>query len=205
MNHQLVAVNTNPTTSATRALTLLTFKVGDYEYGLPATDVVHIIKLVTITYLPEAPPPIQGIINLRGKAVPIMDMRHSFGLAPHAYSLYTPIILADITGQGQLLGLIVDLVEQVLHVAWGNLERSDPLKLHQFPGQTVQLAACLAAVAKVDRRVILTLNPQALLTPADQSQLSQALARRGRVWAKRLDFTTPRRQSVNPARVMMPS
>lgn len=65
-----------------RALQMLVFEVGGQRYGLPAADVVELLRAVSIVPLPGAPASIEGIINLRGKVVPVLDVRWRFGLPP---------------------------------------------------------------------------------------------------------------------------
>jgi purine-binding chemotaxis protein CheW len=159
------------TTQSTATLTiLLTFDVAEQTYGLPVTDVVRIIEMVTITHLPDVPDTIQGIINLQGKAVPVMDLRQRFGLPHQTYGLHTPIILVNMDNN-RMLGLIVDAVEDVLEVVAKNMEMTDAI----VPADLSAKAAPLAGVAKVNRQMILILNAQGLLTQTEHFELSQAL------------------------------
>lgn len=162
--------------SATQQLALLTFKVDQQLYGLPVTSVVRIIEMVTLTRLPDAPEIIEGIINLHGKAVPVMDLHRRFGLPQPDYRLHTPIILVDIEGGNHTtMGLIVDTVEQVLDVPYKDLEMAETIVPAELAGQMAARAAYLAGVAKIDRQMILVLNVQALLRPAEQLELAEVL------------------------------
>ena len=165
------------TTQSTATLnTLLTFDVEEQIYGLPVTEVVRIIEMVTITHLPDVPDTIQGIINLQGKAVPVMDLRQRFGLPHQAYGLHTPIILVNMEGN-RMLGLIVDAVEDVLEVVAKNMEMADAI----VPAELSAKAAPLAGVAKVNRQMVLILNAHGLLSQAEHRELSQALGLSGNV------------------------
>ncbi|MDR0382083.1 MAG: chemotaxis protein CheW [Oscillospiraceae bacterium] len=93
----------------------LTFAVGDEDYGVEIAYVTEIINVQTITELPELPPYIRGIINLRGKIVPVMDVRIRFNKEPEEYTDRTCIIVVDIGDAG--IGLIVDLVREVLEIS----------------------------------------------------------------------------------------
>ena len=166
---------TTRTTESAATLALLVFKVDDQLYGLPVISVVRIIEMVTITPLPGAPEVIEGIINLHGKAVPIMDLRRSFNLPPCSYGLHTPIILVDLISHDYILGLIVDAVEDVLEVSVDDLELTETIVPTELATQMAARAAYLAGVAKVDWRLILVLNVQALLSPTVQGQLSRVL------------------------------
>ena len=151
-------------------LALLTFTMAGQAYGLPVNQVVRIIEMVTIIQLPGVPDLIQGIINLGGKVVPVMDLRRRFGLPPQAYGLYTPIILVDIDVGHRIFGLIVDTVEQVLDVSGDDLEITEAIMPTELANQMTTGAAYLAGAAKVDRQMILVLNVPALLSRR-QSQL----------------------------------
>jgi purine-binding chemotaxis protein CheW len=164
--------------TSTDTLALLTFTVGGQTYSLPVTSVVRIIEMVTITRLPGVPDTIQGIINLQGKAVPVVDLRLRLGLSWQAYGLHTPIILTEMNGDGQVLGLIVDTVEDVLNAPHKSLEMTKSVVPAELMGQMAIQAArgSVAGVAKVERQMILVLNVHALLTPTEQIQLSETLA-----------------------------
>jgi len=155
---------------------LLVSTVGEHRYGLPVTSVVRIVEMVTITPLPNAPSIIQGIINVQGKVVPVMELRHRFGLCRQAYGLHTPIILADMNGDGRMLGLIVDTVEDVIHVPRASLEITEAFVPPELMEQMATHAAHLAGVAKVDRQMIPVLEVRVLLTQTEEIELSQALA-----------------------------
>jgi len=132
--------------------------------------------MVTITQLPGVPDLIHGVINLGGKVVPVMDLRHRFGLPPQAYGLHTPIVLADIDVGHGILGLIADTVEHVLDVSGNDLEITESIVPAALTNQVSIGTAHLAGVAKVDRQMILVLDVPALLSPADKANLSRTLA-----------------------------
>jgi purine-binding chemotaxis protein CheW len=91
----------------------LTFAVGE-DYGVGISYVTEIINVQAITEVPELPTYIKGIINLRGKIIPVMDVRVRFNKEPKAYNERTCIIVVDIGDTG--IGLIVDMVREVLHI-----------------------------------------------------------------------------------------
>lgn len=92
----------------------LTFAVGDEDYGVNICYVKEIINVQTITEVPELPPYIKGIINLRGKIIPVMDVRIRFNKEPRDYNDRTCIIVVDIGDLG--IGLIVDVVREVMYI-----------------------------------------------------------------------------------------
>lgn len=98
----------------------LTFMLGDESYGLEIRHVTEIIGLQSITKVPDVPDYIQGIINLRGKVIPIMDVRIRFGMAVRDYDARTCIIVINI--QESSVGLIVDTVSEVADIDEAQIE-----------------------------------------------------------------------------------
>lgn len=92
----------------------LTFHLAGEDYGAEIQYVNEIIGIQRITPVPEMPPYIKGMINLRGKIIPIMDMRKRFRLPEQDYTERTCIIVIDVGGI--LVGLVVDTVKEVLYI-----------------------------------------------------------------------------------------
>lgn len=92
----------------------LTFKIGKEEYGIEIRHVTEIIGIQAITEIPELPMYIKGIINLRGKIIPVMDVRLRFKKEPAEYNDRTCIIVIDIDDVS--VGLIVDNVSEVISI-----------------------------------------------------------------------------------------
>lgn len=102
----------------------LTFALAQEEYGLLVMKVREIIKIMDITAVPQVPGHIKGVINLRGKVIPIVDLRLKFGLPVQEYTERTCIIVAEVEiDQRQvMLGIIVDSVSEVLNIALDEIE-----------------------------------------------------------------------------------
>jgi purine-binding chemotaxis protein CheW len=102
----------------------LTFGLGREEYGLPVLKVREIIKLMDITAVPQAPPHVKGVINLRGKVIPVVDLRLKFQLPSQDYTERTSIIVVEVEGTqgGILMGVIVDSVSEVLNISADEIE-----------------------------------------------------------------------------------
>ncbi len=92
----------------------LTFLLGEEVYAIEIRLVTEIIALQPIAELPEAPEYIKGVVNIRGKVIPVMDIRLKFKLDPVEYGLRTYIIVIDVKGLS--VGLIVDNVSEVLSI-----------------------------------------------------------------------------------------
>lgn len=97
----------------------LTFMLGKETYGLEIMHVTEIIGIQPITEVPELPQYIKGIINLRGKIIPVMDVRLRFGKSYREYDDRTCIVVIDISDIS--IGLIVDSVSEVLSIAEDNI------------------------------------------------------------------------------------
>lgn len=98
----------------------LTFALNREEYGIEIGYVTEIIGIQSITEMPDMPCYIKGAINLRGKIIPVMDVRLRFRLAEREYDDRTCIIVINIDGQS--VGLIVDRVSEVLDIPKGEIE-----------------------------------------------------------------------------------
>ncbi|MBI3793789.1 MAG: purine-binding chemotaxis protein CheW [Nitrospinae bacterium] len=92
----------------------LTFVLGHEEYGLEILKVREIISVMEITEVPQVPPFIKGVINLRGKVIPIIDLRLKFGMSAIEYTRETCIIVVNV--RDLLLGIVVDTVAEVLDI-----------------------------------------------------------------------------------------
>lgn len=96
----------------------LTFRLGEEAFAANAGKVLSILEMTKITEVPQAPRFMKGIINLRGKVLPIIDLRMKFGMTPTVYTANTCIIVMDIEMEnGSVeLGILVDSVESVLEI-----------------------------------------------------------------------------------------
>jgi purine-binding chemotaxis protein CheW len=102
----------------------LSFALGNEEYSIPVLKVREIIKIMDITAVPQVPAYVKGVINLRGKVIPVVDLRLKFGFAAQPYSERTCIIVVEVvlaTGP-RMMGIIVDHVSEVLNVAADEIE-----------------------------------------------------------------------------------
>ncbi|MBF0170992.1 MAG: purine-binding chemotaxis protein CheW [Nitrospinae bacterium] len=100
----------------------LTFVLGEESYGLEILKVREIIGVMEITSVPQSPVFIKGVINLRGKVIPVIDLRLKFGMEEVEPTEETCIIVVDI--QGSQMGILVDTVSEVLDIAAGQIEPS---------------------------------------------------------------------------------
>jgi purine-binding chemotaxis protein CheW len=97
----------------------LTFQLADEEYGVEILKVREIIGVMEITAVPQMPIYMKGVINLRGKVIPVIDLRLKFSFQEIEYTEQTCIIVVDV---GREIGIIVDTVSEVLDIPRGNIE-----------------------------------------------------------------------------------
>lgn len=95
-------------------LQVVSFNIGEEEFGVDILKVQEIIRPMEVTRVPQAPEFVDGVINLRGKVIPIVDLRHRFGLERRQQNTHTRIIVVELTGK--VIGFVVDAVSEVLRI-----------------------------------------------------------------------------------------
>ena len=104
----------------------LTFTLAEEEYGIGILKIKEIIGMLPITSVPQTPDFVKGVINLRGKVIPVMDLRLRFGMPSIDYSERTCIIVVEIDGNSGtiLIGIVVDAVSEVLNIKGDDIEKT---------------------------------------------------------------------------------
>lgn len=104
----------------------LTFTLDNEEYGIGILKIKEIIGMMPITGVPKTPDFVKGVINLRGKVIPVVDLRLKFGMASMEYNERTCIIVVEIeTASGMILmGIVVDSVSEVLNIKANDIENT---------------------------------------------------------------------------------
>lgn len=104
----------------------LTFTLAGEEYGISILKVKEIIGLMAITMVPQTPDYVKGVINLRGKVIPVVDIRLKFGMAAMDYTERTCIIVVEVgSGADRIqIGIVVDSVSEVLNIKAGEIEET---------------------------------------------------------------------------------
>ena len=151
-----------------RAGKYLTFALGQEEFGLPVLKVREIIKIMTVTTVPQVPPHVRGVINLRGTVIPVIDLRLKFGMPEVEASAHTCIVVVQVERAGRrvMLGIIVDHVSEVLNISAEEIERTPDF------GETLDTQFMLG-MAKVKGQVKILLDLDAILV-ADASYAAAA-------------------------------
>ncbi|MCF8081659.1 MAG: chemotaxis protein CheW [Deltaproteobacteria bacterium] len=102
----------------------LTFTMAEEEYGIGILKIKEIIGMMPITSVPQAPAFVKGVINLRGKVIPVIDLRLRFGMEKKEYNERTCIIVVEIQGHSDTvtIGIVVDSVSEVLNIKADDIE-----------------------------------------------------------------------------------
>jgi purine-binding chemotaxis protein CheW len=144
---------------------LVSFTLLNEEYGVEVLKVREIIRMTTITHMPNTPPYVEGIINLRGKVIPIMSMRKRFGLAETDNDSQTRIIVIDIAGA--LTGFIVDSVAEVIRISGSEIQPPPSMTTGGIEQEFI-----VGVVNRADRLLIL-LDPDKMLSQTEQEYIGE--------------------------------
>ena len=157
-----------PNASSLLAGKYMTFQLAGEDYGLEILKVREIIGLLQITPIPRAPDFIRGVINLRGRVIPVVDLRVKFGLPATDATEQTVVIVLQVEVDGRTLtmGVLVDRVLEVLNIDATAIEPPPDL------GRVSANADFILGVGKTAHRVVFLLDIARALTGADASQLS---------------------------------
>ena len=153
------------TATANKDTQLLSFKLDDQEYALGIANVVQVVRMVAITPVPKAPQVVEGVINLRGKVIPVVNLRKRCSLPPKPYGVNNHLLIAK-TNQ-RVMALIVDVVSEMLNVPVDSLDSS--LEIGE---DNIEY---LSAVGRLSDRLLLVLNPSAILTLEEERRLDKVL------------------------------
>lgn len=102
----------------------LTFKLAAEEYGIALLKIREIIGMLPMTHIPRMPRFVKGVVNLRGELIPVIDLGQRFGFSPQEVTLFTCIIVVEVSHAGETfpVGMIVDAVNEVVQFAPANVE-----------------------------------------------------------------------------------
>ncbi len=142
----------------------LTFILGEEEYGLDIVKVREIIKIMDITHVPRTPGYFKGVVNLRGKVIPVMDLRLKFGMDAAEYTQETCIIVVEM-GSRQM-GVIVDTVSEVLDIGDKDIEPPPSF------GKQID-THFLLGMGKVKEKVEILLDIEKVMSGQDVETLSE--------------------------------
>lgn len=154
-----MAEKTHKAATAEELLQLVSFKIGSEEYGIDILKVQEINRMPDITKVPQAPHYVDGVINLRGKVIPIINTRRKFNLEEKDHDKDTRIVVVDINGE--VIGLVVDSVNEVLRIPSSIVEPP--------PNVTVDSGAnYITGVARLEDRLLILLDLRKLIGETNQ-------------------------------------
>jgi len=158
----------NPNIAATDdARELLTFRLGQEEYGLNILNVQEIRGYDAVTKIANSPAFLKGVINMRGVIVPIIDMRIRFNLGEATYNEFTVVIILNIGAR--VIGMVVDAVSDVTSL------KAEQVRPAPDFGAVLD-TAYIDGLANVDERMIIVIDIEKLMTAEDMGLIDQAAA-----------------------------
>lgn len=144
-------------------LQLVSFKIGDAEFGVDILKVQEINKMMDLTTVPNTPPFVEGVVNLRGRIIPVLNLRSRLGLEVKEYDSETRIIVVELIDK--TIGFIVDQVEEVLRI---------PKNITEAPPEIVAGVGSeyITAIGKLDDRLLILLDLTKILSSTEQESLA---------------------------------
>ena len=141
---------------------LVVFQLGAELYGVEISRVHEIIRLQAVTRVPRTPTFVEGVINLRGKVIPVVDLRRRFGLPAAEHTRASRIVVVEIGDQ--VVGIIVDGVSEVLRVSSGTIEPPSPV----VAGLDSEY---IHGIAKLPERLVILLDLERILARDERRAL----------------------------------
>ncbi len=151
--------------STSEEIQVVAFYLQEEEFAVDIQQLREVLKFTDITPLPRTSDFIEGVINLRGEVIPVIDLRKRFGMEQKEKDDRTRIIIVEI--DSNLIGLIVDQVSEVLHLTNDQIEPP--------PGDvTGTRTDFIMGIGKIGQRLIILLNPTEIVTATEKIQLEKA-------------------------------
>ncbi|HAG07727.1 MAG: Chemotaxis signal transduction protein [Clostridia bacterium 62_21] len=143
---------------------IVVFQLAEQNYGVDIAGVYEIIRMENITRVPRAPSFVEGVINLRGRIIPVIDLRKRFGMPATEHTRASRIVIVEMGGT--TVGMVVDAVLEVLRIPASSIEPPPPV-IHGIE------AAYLRGIALWDDRLIILLNLERILYDKEKKALAQ--------------------------------
>ncbi len=147
-----------------RTLQVVSFALGSEEYGVDIAQVQEINRMIAVTRVPQAPPFMEGVINLRGRLIPIVDLRTRFGMERAEHTKNTRIVVTEIGSKR--LGMVVDSVSEVLRIPVEQIEDAPDL----VAGVDTEY---IRGVGKLDDRLIILLDLGRVISDDEENALQK--------------------------------
>lgn len=155
----------NALAASDELLQLVSFNIGDEEFGVDILKVQEINRMLEVTRVPNAPEYVDGVINLRGKVIPVIDLRRRFEMARKEHDKNTRVIVVELSGK--VIGFVVDAVQEVLRI---------PRSVTEAPPSIVAgvNADYITGVGKLEDRLLILLDLEKILNQTEQTELAAA-------------------------------
>jgi purine-binding chemotaxis protein CheW len=149
---------------ANELLQLVSFKIGNEEFGVDILNVQEINKMTLVTKVPNSPAFVEGVINLRGKVIPIIDLRTRLGLSKKEHDKETRIIVVEI--EKHTIGFIVDAVSEVLRI---------PSTIIEAPPELVSgiNSEFIKSVGKLEDRLLILIDLNKMLKVNEKKEMNK--------------------------------
>jgi len=145
-----------------RILSLVTFKIGDEEFGFDIFKVKEINRMLDITQMPNSQSSVKGVVNLRGSVIPVISLRNKLNFSDVEYNKDTRIIVVEYKSKS--IAFIVDEVSEVLRIQTSIIEKP--------PEMTTSVeSAYINGVAKLENRLLILLDFDKMLTSQEEMEL----------------------------------
>jgi len=149
-------------TTADELLQLVSFNIGDEEFGVDILRVQEINRMTEFTRVPNAPEYVVGVINLRGKVIPIIDLRKRLGMTMKETTKDTRIIVVEISNR--IIGFVVDSVNEVIRIN-RNITEPPPPMVSGIESEYI------TAIGKLEDRLLILLDLEKILTAKEKDEL----------------------------------
>lgn len=154
---------TNTENQSTHQLQLVSFTVGEELFAVDILQVQEINRMMALTKVPQSPPGVEGVINLRGRIIPVLDLRVQFGFQDHEHNEQTRIVVVDV--RGSTIGFIVDSVHEVMRIDQSLVEPSPQM------GTAID-SSYVSGVAKLEDQLLILLEIENLLSTESLARIS---------------------------------
>ena len=149
-------------------LQLVTFRLGGEEYAVNVAQVQEIVRLTTITAVPRSASYVEGVVNLRGRIVPVIDLACRFGLPRRERSKTSRIVITEVGGR--TVGMLVDAVSEVLRLASSAIDPTPEMLQEGIS------ADFITGIGKLEGRLLIMLDLPRVLSAQDEAELTAATA-----------------------------
>ena len=153
--------------SAGKEIQVVIFRLGREELGARIEQVKEIIEMTYITRMPKAPSFIEGVINLRGEVVAVIDLARRFDIPASERGEETRIVVVDV--DNNIVGMIVDSVPEVLKISAENIDPTPTLIESRIDTSYIE------GIGKLDERIFVLLNLSKVLSPEEVKSVEEAM------------------------------